>query len=171
MINTVSQALPANGQSASVLAEYPQVLSCDDFRVLINYQQRQEDRVKLRIRDNSIRLRLMRGEVEALNDSGVVSARTGFPGGRSFSYVVESSPASVKPAAFFSDNVVTIRIPETAVLAWASSEQVSIESEQLLDDGDVLKILVEKDFACLAPRDGEEEADMFPHPETDEGHC
>jgi hypothetical protein len=127
--------------------------------------------VKLRIRDNSIRLRLMRGEVDTLNEAGIVSSRTGFPGGRSFSYVVESSPASVKPAAFFSDNVVTVRIPETAVLAWANSEQVSIESEQLLEDGEVLLILIEKDFACLAPRDGEDEADMFPHPNADEGMC
>ena len=67
---------------------------------------------------------------------GLVSARTGFPGGRSFSYVVESSPASVKPAAFFSDNIVTVRIPETAVLAWATSEQVSIDGDQVLDDGE-----------------------------------
>ncbi len=127
--------------------------------------------MKLRIRDNAIRLRLMRGEVEALQKEGLVSAQTGFPGGRTFSYVVESSPASVKPAAFFSDNVVTVRIPETTVLAWATSEQVSIEGEQVLDDGETLSLLVEKDFVCLAPREGEDESDMYPHPETDEGGC
>ncbi len=33
-----------------------------------------------------------------------------------------------------------------------------------VDDGDSLKILVEKDFACLAPREGEDESDMYPHP-------
>ena len=127
--------------------------------------------MKLRIRDNSVRLRLTRGEVDALQAEGLVSACTGFPGGRSFSYVVESSPASVKPAAFFSDNIVTVRIPETAILAWATSEQVSIDGEQLLDDGERLHILVEKDFACLAPRDGEDETDMYPHPEADGEGC
>ena len=127
--------------------------------------------MKLRIRDNAIRLRLMRGEVEELRNDGLVSARTGFPGGRTFSYVVESSPASVKPAAFFSDNIVTVRIPETTVLAWATSEQVSIEAEQTLDDGETLHLLVEKDFACLAPREGEDESDMYAHPEADEGGC
>ena len=127
--------------------------------------------MKLRIRDNAIRLRLMRGEVDALRNDGLVSAQTGFPGGRTFSYVVESSPASFKPAAFFSDNVVTVRIPETTVLAWATSEQVSIEGEQVLDDGETLSLLVEKDFVCLAPREGEDESDMYPHPETDEGGC
>ena len=127
--------------------------------------------MKLRIRDNAIRLRLMRGEVDALRNDGLVSAQTGFPGGRTFSYVVESSPASVKPAAFFSDNVVTVRIPETTVLAWATSEQVSIEGEQVLDDGETLSLLVEKDFVCLAPREGEDESDMYAHPEADKGGC
>ena len=127
--------------------------------------------MKLRIRDNSIRVRLTRGEVDALRDNCVVSARTGFPGSREFQYGVESSPASVIPGAFFSDNVVTVRLPETTVLAWANSEQVSIAGEQRLDDGEELTILVEKDFACLAPREGEDEADMFAHPDSGEGQC
>jgi hypothetical protein len=123
--------------------------------------------VKLRIRDNSIRLRLARGEVDILRDAGLVTGRTGFPGGRDFRYVVEGSPASVNPGAFFSDNTVTVRLPETTVLTWANSEQVSIVGEQRLDDGELLSILVEKDFACLAPREGEDESDMFSHPEAD----
>ena len=77
--------------------------------------------MKLRIRDNSVRVRLTRGEVDDLRDNGVVSARTGFPGSREFQYRVESSPASIIPGAFFSDNVVTVRLPETTVLAWANS--------------------------------------------------
>jgi len=120
--------------------------------------------VKLRIRDNSVRLRLTQGEVDTLRSDGILSARTGFPGGRDFQYVLESSPASVTPGAFFSENVITVRLPETTVLAWASSEQVSIEGVQILDDGEQLAILVEKDFSCLAPREGEDESDMYPHP-------
>lgn len=118
-----------------------------------------------------MRLRLERGEVDTLRDSGVVQASTGFPGGRAFGYAVESSPASVTPGAFFSDNAITIRLPESVVLAWANSEQVSIDGETRLADGEVLKILVEKDFACLAPRDGEDESDMFPHPEAGTSNC
>ncbi len=125
--------------------------------------------MKLRIRDNSIRLRLMRGEVDELRRAGTVTARTAFPGGRALGYSVESSPASVKPEAFLSESEVTVRLPETSVLAWASSEQVSIAGEQQLMDGKTLKILVEKDFACLAPRDGEDESDMYPHPRAGEG--
>ena len=127
--------------------------------------------MKLRIRDNSIRLRLMRGEVETLRDTGLVSASTPFPGGRTFRYCVESSPASVSIAAFFSDNEISVRLPETTVLAWANSEQVSISGEQVLADGDQLKILVEKDFVCLTNREDEDESDMYPHPEADKVKC
>lgn len=123
--------------------------------------------MKLRIRDNSVRLRLTRGEVDTLRDEGLVSARTGFPGGREFHYVLESSPASVSPGAFLSDSVMTVRLPETTVLAWAATEQVSIQGEQLLEDGEKVGILVEKDFECLAPREGEDESDMYPHPQAD----
>lgn len=127
--------------------------------------------MKLRIKDNTVRLRLTRGEVDTLRESGFVASKTGFPGGREFHYRVESSPASVNPAAFFSDNTVTVRLPETAVLAWATGEQVSLPGEQVLDDGDRLQVLVEKDFACLAPREGEDESDMFPHPQAGADSC
>ena len=101
-----------------------------------------------------------------MRDKGLVTRRTGFPGGRDFRYELESSPASVSPGAFLSDGILTVRLPESTVLAWATTEQVSIHGEQLLLDGDKLNILVEKDFACLAPREGEDESDMFPHPEA-----
>ena len=110
----------------------------------------------------------MRGEVETLQKEGLVSASTDFPSSRAFRYVVESSPASVTPSAFLSDNVLTVSLPESVVLAWATTEQVSIEGEQSLADGQKLSILVEKDFACLAPREGEDESDMYPNPSAKE---
>lgn len=84
-------------------------------------------------------------EIQTLRKNGVVSGRTGFPGGREFRYELESSPASVNPAAFFSDNVLTVRLPETSVLAWATTEQGAIEGEQVLVDGEKLAIVVEKE--------------------------
>jgi len=127
--------------------------------------------VKLRIKDNSIRLRLTRGEVDILQQNGIVASATGFPGGHELKYCVESSPASVNPAAFFANNSVTIRLPESTVLAWAKTDAVSLRGEQLLDDGSPLSILVEKDFVCLTEREGEDESDMFPHPEAGAQRC
>jgi hypothetical protein len=113
----------------------------------------------------------MRGEVETLREDGLVKSSTQFPGGRTFRYAVESSPACVNPAAFFSENEIIVRLPETTVLAWVASEQVSIAGEQVLDDGEKLTVLVEKDFVCLTGRDDEDESDMYPHPEAGTAHC
>jgi hypothetical protein len=123
--------------------------------------------MKLRIRDNSVRLRLTRGEVDMLRDVRRVAGRTGFPGGREFRYVVESSAACNEAGASFSDTAITVQLPQSSVVAWANSEQVSIVGEQVLGDGEFLAILVEKDFACLAPREGEDDSDAFAHPEAD----
>lgn len=127
--------------------------------------------MKLRIRDNAIRLRLTQGEVATLAKDGRLAAQTAFPEARRFGYAIESSPACVTPAAFYTDQGITVRLPESAVLAWAASGQVAIAGEQRLDDGALLTLLVEKDFACLAPRPGEDDSDTFPHPEADAGRC
>ncbi len=126
--------------------------------------------MKLRVLNNSIRLRLTKTEVELANTEGLVRGRARFSRVSVFEYVFESSPATVAPEAHVSNNVLTVRVPVVDVQKWAESEQVSICAEQLLDDGESLKILVEKDFACLAPRDGEDETDMFPHP-NEEDSC
>jgi len=127
--------------------------------------------LKLRVLDNSIRLRLTQSEVDDVNAEGLVRGRVRFAGSNTFDYVLESSPATVKPEAHISNNVLTVRVPRMDIERWAGSEQVSIESEQGLDDGEYLKILVEKDFHCLAPRDGEDESDMFPHPDAGRETC
>lgn len=125
--------------------------------------------MKLRIRDNSIRLRLTRSEVAEIRDAGLLQTFVSFPDGMRFAYALESSPANVVPTAHYADDVILIRLPESAVREWADSDQVGIASEQTVDNGVVLNILVEKDFACLSPRDGED--DMFTHPEAGTRSC
>lgn len=121
--------------------------------------------MKLRIRDNSIRLRLTRPEVETISTDGLVGGKVPFPEGAQLVYCLESSPACVDPTAQFANGELSVRLPESAVQHWAASDEVSIRAVQTLEDGGTLNILVEKDFACLAPREGEDESDMFPHPE------
>ena len=106
-----------------------------------------------------------------MRTDGLVRGRVPFDGRNSFDYVLESSPATVKPEAHISNNVLTVRIPEAEILSWANSDEVSISASQILDGGDQLSILVEKDFACLAPREGEDETDMYPHPEAGKQDC
>lgn len=127
--------------------------------------------MKLRVLDNSIRLRLTQSEVETVSAEGLVRGRVRFAGSNTFDYILESSPATVRPEAHISNNVLTVRVPKMDVAQWADSDRISIEAEQVLDDGERLSILVEKDFHCLSPRDGEDESDMYPHPEAGNRTC
>ena len=106
-----------------------------------------------------------------MREQGLVRGHTRFAGGNEFGYLLESSPASVNTEAYISSNVLSVRIPEQEIQQWADSDRVSIAGTQILDNGDELKILVEKDFACLAPREGEDESDMYPHPQTEQQRC
>ncbi len=127
--------------------------------------------LKLRIQDNSIRLRLTRGEVDRVQQEGQVSAATDFPGGARLEYALEASGAARHPEARFAAGRLLVSVPESAVQAWAGSDQVSLTGTQPLDGGEALKVLVEKDFQCLSPRAGEDESDMFPHPLQDIESC
>lgn len=121
--------------------------------------------MKLRIRGNSIRLRLTKSEVEHLGETGKVENAVAFgaatPGLR---YELRTAVDGDRPRAKFDDNCLSISIPANAAKHWIRSEQVSIEEMQPVDGSKFLRILVEKDFACLAERSGEDDTDAFPNP-------
>ena len=103
--------------------------------------------------------------------TGIVGSALSFSGGAKLTYCLESSPACVDPVASLVNNELLVRLPESTVQDWASTEKVGISTEQGLDDGGYLKILIEKDFACLVERDGEDDSDMYPHPEDQQASC
>lgn len=127
--------------------------------------------MKLRIRDNSIRFRLSQADVQSLREECLLSSQLNFLGGSRFRYSLECSPASVRSSATFEDGELRVVLPESVVREWADSSQVSIDAEQPVDNGDTLIILVEKDFRCLSPREGEDESDSFPHPDEGRLQC
>ncbi len=121
--------------------------------------------MKLRIRGDSIRLRLKRGEVERLAAGDKLVEETQFPES-SFSYSLELSDND-DMLANFDNGDISISMPRKIVPEWADTDLVSLYSEQKLPDDRTLVILVEKDFSCLEPghhRDCEDDADTYPHP-------
>jgi hypothetical protein len=115
--------------------------------------------MKLRIKGNSLRLRLTRGEVADLNETGTVSESVGFESGKNFIYKIAANDANDRVTVSFDDGQLLISVPEIQVREWAGSEQVSIAAIDLAP-----AVLIEKDFACLESRSGEDETDMFPNP-------
>jgi len=127
--------------------------------------------VKLRIRGNSIRLRLTRSEVDQLCAVGRVSEAVHLPSKRSFGYALEVSDRVDRPTAEWDGDGIRVLLPRPAGVSWARSEQVGIEAQVALDDGGALTLLVEKDFPCLVPRPGENDADAFARPADTSEQC
>jgi hypothetical protein len=122
--------------------------------------------MKLRLLDDSIRLRLSRSEVAAADAEGTVEGRTRFPDGSAFAFALEALPVGEADAAFEAGRLV-VRLAATRIAAWANDEQaVSLRAELELPDGRHLKVLVEKDFQCVTPRGDEDQSDLFPNPDS-----
>jgi hypothetical protein len=119
--------------------------------------------MKIRIKDNHLRLRLTRSEVEAFAQNGRVARSIQFAPGRKLEYVLEKSDRSPQLSADFHENRIIVLVPADEGQSWAESEQVGMEARVDHGQPEVLHVLVEKDFQCLH-RDKAEEPDNYPHP-------
>jgi hypothetical protein len=121
--------------------------------------------MKLRIRGDSIRLRLDQSEVAQLRDGGRVEQAIHFgPGeGARLGYAVVADGVD-EPRAELHAGSIVVHLPRARVRAWADGDEVGLEAAQSTGDGRTLRVLVEKDFRCLASRPGEDDRGGFPNP-------
>jgi uncharacterized protein DUF7009 len=115
--------------------------------------------MKLRIRGNTIRIRLSETEVNSLAEGAAVIEETFFP---STSLVYKIQVASEESAKFL-DNIIEVNLTQTDINNWATTDLVSISKEFPTIKGNILSILVEKDFKCLTVRQ-EDESELYPNP-------
>lgn len=123
--------------------------------------------MKIRMKGNSVRLRLSRSEVEEFGRSGEVHEEVRF-GARpddTLRYQIAKSPGE-KVTASLAGGTITVSVPDRLAAIWVEGEQIGFSESQVVDEKSDLLIMVEKDFVCLTPRDDEETADNFPHPNT-----
>jgi len=121
--------------------------------------------MKLRIRGNSVRLRLTKSEVERFGETGSVGEMVEFGSAFPvFRYELNRSSKDSSIKAGFEDNCLYISVPVGDVENWIRSEEIGLEVMCPIGDNKFLRILVEKDFACLTPRDSEDESDAFANP-------
>ncbi len=122
--------------------------------------------MKLRVRGNSIRLRLNQKDMEKIKSEGLCQEKLEFPSGKIFSYMLSVSKEIKTLEAEFADDTIKVTIGENEAQVWADTEQVGIYGEH-----GKIKIAVEKDFKCLVSRDEEEDKDAFPHPKQGSESC
>ncbi len=105
--------------------------------------------MKLRLRENSIRLRLLQSEIKMLHDDGFVSEKIRFATQQTLTYTIRASEIIQEIAAQFENEEITIEVPKLLADEWTQTECVGLEGEQKIDGNLSLKILLEKDFVCL----------------------
>ncbi|HJL92977.1 MAG TPA: hypothetical protein QGF04_04255 [Woeseiaceae bacterium] len=120
--------------------------------------------MKLRVKGNSIRLRLTQPEVQRMQTEKKVYESIDFGDDAVLHYELRSEPCDKKILPIFKSNRITIVVDQAVINDWADSDKVSISGNYEISDQNHMILLVEKDFKCLSPRD-EDETDMFPHPD------
>lgn len=119
--------------------------------------------MKIRIKGNSVRLRITRSELAQFATEGMISESTRFIKGE-FHYFLCVKPDSDGPlSASYAEDTITVWMPESMRNEWINTETVGFEQHMPLGGNQSLFILVEKDFVCLDnPR--EDQSDQFPNP-------
>lgn len=122
--------------------------------------------MKLRINNNTIRLRLTQPEVERIgNGMPVEETLRLIPfQEKNFSYRLVPCTESKTITAAFSSNLLLVKIPQPQSLHWATTEQVGLRHVQDEGNDNATTILIEKDFQCLHKRPDEDETNNFPNP-------
>lgn len=103
--------------------------------------------MKLRCTANSIRLRVRKSDLDALQNQGKVSVPINFAPGIKLEYILKLGQAE-HPQANYAAQQITILLPSEFATNWINSEEVSIAYQQAYGEGQYLQVLIEKDFPC-----------------------
>jgi hypothetical protein len=121
--------------------------------------------MKLRIKGDSLRLRVSRSEVARLLAGDGLEETIHFAPEASakLTYALQPESSVSRPTVRYAENKVTILIPADQANAWGVSDQVGIAEDIGLGNLGSLALLIEKDFACL-DRSEDENQDTFANP-------
>lgn len=119
--------------------------------------------MKIRIKDNSLRLRLTQTEVDTFQATRKVACAIAFPNDTQLHYTLLWGTGDAY-AARFDGQEIEVVVPDNVGKTWLAPTEVGMEQQVALPNGGSLRLLIEKDFACLTERVDEDESDMFPNP-------
>lgn len=120
--------------------------------------------MKIRIKGNSIRIRLSRTEVDTLGKEGYLEELTEFGGNVAFRYALHSREGISSLAAGFADATMSMYVPADMVAEWVSTEKVGYSHNMDIGDGKQLFLLLEKDFKCIDSSVEEDQSDNYDNP-------
>jgi hypothetical protein len=120
--------------------------------------------MKLRIKGNSLRLRITPSEMTRLLETGRIEETVYFGSDENarLTYAVEHTPLAPATTVRWTQQRISAVISSDEVHRWAGSPEVGLYAEVNTGRG-VLELAVEKDFACLDKSD-DENVDTFANP-------
>jgi len=118
--------------------------------------------MKLRIKGNSIRVRLSKPEVEELVSGSLLQDSTNF-GNNSFGYAVQPVKNGEFLTAGYDKNIITLYVPEALLKEWSTNSVVGFKSKMPLENSGDLHLLLEKDFKCL-DETIDDQSDLYDNP-------
>jgi hypothetical protein len=122
--------------------------------------------MKLRIKGNSLRLRISQTEMRRLLADGAVRDTICFgaaPDAR-LNYVLQHRDAGEEICVEYAAQTVSVVLSTRAAQTWAQGDEVGVYGSASTADG-LLDVMVEKDYACLDGNDPVDQ-DAFPNPQA-----
>lgn len=116
--------------------------------------------MKLRFRNNSLRLRVNRRDVDSLAAGSAIEERIHFPADACMSYVLEPS-ARLNADASFENGTIRVTVPQETISSWAHSDSIGIYFE-IPANRARLQVAIEKDLECVDGPPEERDPDAFP---------
>ena len=121
--------------------------------------------MKIRIKGNSIRLRLTKTDVADLKEKGMVKEETVFNFETVFSYALFVDAESKEINAKLADNTIEIFLPEKEASILTETDEITVKNTQYNGEEKGLFILIEKDLQCLDTT-SEDQKDMYVNTKT-----
>lgn len=118
--------------------------------------------MKIRIKGDSVRIRLSKTEVDTFGKEGFYAEKTRFPNGE-FQYGVVTRHDIASLQAEFTEKGIFLLMPQHMADEWVATQRVGFETTMPLKEGNGLFLLIEKDFVCL-DNTAEDQSDMYPNP-------
>jgi hypothetical protein len=118
--------------------------------------------MKIRIKDNSVRYRLTKSEVKKLCTEHYLSATTEFAT-TYLQYAIAVKENITLLDADYIDHKITLFFPAVEAAIWYDSDRITYENTIVLPNGNLLKLLLEKDFVCL-DHSTEDQSDNYQNP-------
>jgi len=120
--------------------------------------------MKLRIKGDSLRLRVSPSEVQRLMFSGRIEETIHFAPGVHLTYALNHSAVTPCITVSYTPNELAVTVPTGVAQVWAHGNDVGICGSVPNGSG-FLEIAIEKDFACLDPSQAVHH-DTYPNPKT-----